>query len=512
MKRRTTFMVMALAAMFAFSTPAEAQFGLGKLARKARKAVGLQTQQDKYEDFREQQQKEEKIRKQKQDSIQAAINSITPTIPQPAKTGALNAIKWGDTKIGTWDPVNLEITFNQTYDEGEFAGQKVSYKLDPATGKWKSKKGTDVGQMSNDGTIISPNLGTIKYDPEKNTVSMNGEVIGKVNLKTAYVFDKTIGSFEGHVSPLLVAFTFHGSLISKKQITDWKEAKLKAEQEAKERAERERQARIEREEALKKEWAALNMEITNSSYSTLGYIRANGEVEDRSHSTLGYIKMNGTVENRSHSTLGYVKDNGEVENSSHSTIGYYRNGCFEDRSHSTIGYFRNGDVENRSHSTIGKIKGGSNNTIVAAAFYFFYFKDQIPTTSSSSYSSSSSSSSSSSKQSVELFRRGSQFGEIRPNGDIYMSGTKRGEVRSSGDIYVNGSSRGEVRSNGDIYKNGSKMGEVRSNGEIYINGSRKGEVRSNGDIYINGSCVGEARHMTSSDVRAVAVIYFFEFY
>ena len=496
MKRRTTFLGVALVAMFALSTPAEAQWG--SLLNKARKAAGIKTKQEKAQDEA----------KRRQDSIQTAIKSITPTIPQPAKTGAPNAIKWGDTKIGEWDPVKLEITFNQTYDEGEFAGQKVSYKLDPNTGIWTSKKGTNVGQMSNDGTIISPNLGTLKFDPEKCTVSLDGEVIGKTNLKTAYAFDRTIGSFEGHVSPLLVAFTFHGSLISKKQVTEWKEAKLKAQQEAQERAERERQARIEREEALKKEWAALNMEITNSSYSTLGYIRANGVVENRSHSTIGYIKTNGTVENSSHSTIGYVKDNGEVENSSHSTIGYYRNGCFEDRSHSTIGYFRSGDVENRSHSTIGKIRGGSNNTVVAAAFYFFYFKDQIPAASSSSYSSSSSSS----KQTVELYRRGSKFGEIRPNGDIYMSGSKRGEVRSNGDIYVNGSSRGEARSNGDIYKNGSKMGEVRSNGDIYINGSKKGEVRSNGDIYINGSCVGEARHMTSSDIRAVAVIYFFEFY
>lgn len=117
---------MALAAMFAFSTPAEAQFGLGKLARKARKAVGLQTNQDKYEEYREQQAKEEKERKRKNDSIQLAIKDITPTIPQPAAKGALNTIRWGKTAIGTWDPVNLEITFNKTYDEGEFAGQKVS--------------------------------------------------------------------------------------------------------------------------------------------------------------------------------------------------------------------------------------------------------------------------------------------------------------------------------------------------------------------------------------------------
>ena len=170
-------LVMALAAMFAFSTPAEAQFGLGKLARKARKAVGLQTNQDKYEEYREQQAKEEKERKRKNDSIQLAIKDITPTIPQPAAKGALNTIRWGKTAIGTWDPVNLEITFNKTYDEGEFAGQKVSYKLDPATGKWTAKNGTPKGSISNDGTIESPNLGTIKFDPKTNKVSMDGSVI-----------------------------------------------------------------------------------------------------------------------------------------------------------------------------------------------------------------------------------------------------------------------------------------------------------------------------------------------
>ena len=478
---------MALAAMFALSTPAEAQWG--SLLNKARKAAGIKTKQEKAQDEA----------KRRQDSIQTAIKSITPTIPQPAKTGAPNAIKWGDTKIGEWDPVKLEITFNQTYDEGELAGQKVSYKLDPTTGIWTSKKGTNVGQMSNDGTIQSPNLGTLKYDPEKNTVSMDGEVIGKVNLKTAYAFDRTIGSFEGHVSPLLVAFTFHGSLISKKQVTEWKEAKLKAEQEAKERAERERQARIEREEALKKEWAALNMEITTSTNSTLGYIRANGVVENSNHSTIGYIKTSGEVENGNHSTLGYIRDNGEVENSYHSTIGYYRNGCFEDSYHSTAGYFRNGDVENGSHSTVGKIRGGSNKTIVAAAVYFFFFKDKIQSNRISSGG-----------RDCELYRSGSKFGEIRSNGDVYIGGSQKGQLRSNGDIYVGGSCRGEIRSSGDIYKSGSKVGEVRSSGDVYENGSKVGEVRSNGDVYRNGSKIGEARSM--GDAKKVAVIYFFGFF
>lgn len=66
MKQTLKVSVMALVAMFAFSTVADAQFGLGKLVNKARKSVGLQTKQEK-----------------RQDSIQTAIQSITPTIPQP---------------------------------------------------------------------------------------------------------------------------------------------------------------------------------------------------------------------------------------------------------------------------------------------------------------------------------------------------------------------------------------------------------------------------------------------
>lgn len=361
MKRKSTFLIMALVGMFAFSTPAEAQWG--SLLNKARKAAGIKTKQEKAVD----------AEKHRQDSIQEAIRSITPTIPQPAKSGAPIAIKWQNTQIGTWDPVKLEITFNKTYEEGELAGQKVSYKLDPSTGVWTSKKGTNVGQMSNDGTIISPNLGTIQFDPEKCTITMDGAVIGKANLKNAYVYDVQIGGFEGHVSPLLVAYTFHGVLISRNQVAEWKEAKLKAEQAARERAEKERIARASRPQ-----------------------------------------------------------------------------------------------------------------------------------------SSSNSSSSSSSSREVKLYRGGSQFGELRANGDVYIGGSCKGELRSNGDIYVGGSCKGEIRSNGAIYKGGSQIGEVRSNGDVYERGSKIGEVRSNGAIYRNGSQIGEARNM--GDPKKAAVIYFFGFF
>ena len=486
MKHSTKFLGLALVAMFAFSTPAEAQWG--SLLNKARKAAGIKTKQEKAAD-RE---------KHRRDSIQEAIKSITPTVPQPAATGALNTIRWGKTAIGTWDPVNLEITFNQTYDEGEFAGQKVSYKLDPATGKWTSKNGTPKGSISNDGTIESPNLGTLKFDTKTNKVYLDGDVIGEASMLKAVSFGHEIGSFDGHVSPLLVAYTFHGALISKNQVVEWKEAQAKAAAEAAARAERERQERIAREEALKKEWAALNVEISGSNYSTLGYIKSNGTVENSSHSTIGYIRTNGTVENSSHSTIGYVRSNGEVENSSHSTIGYYRSGCFENSSHSTIGYFRNGDIENSSHSTIGRLRGTNNSTVIAAAFYFFYFKDKVVQSSSSS------------SDATALYRSGSQFGELRSNGAVYIGGSQRGEIRSNGDIYVGGSCKGEIRSNGAIYKSGSQVGEVRSNGDVYEGGRQIGEIRSSGAVYRSGSQIGEARNMR--DPKKVAVIYFFGFF
>ena len=484
MKRRNLFFGMALVAMFAFSTPADAQWG--SLINKARKAAGIKTKSEKAAE-REQ---------QRRDSIQAAIKSITPTVPQPAATGALNTIRWGKTAIGTWDPVNLEITFNQTYDEGEFAGQKVSYKLDPATGKWTAKNGTPKGSINNDGTIESPNLGTLKFDTKTNKVYLDGDVIGEAGMQKAVSFGHEIGSFEGHVSPLLVAYTFHGALISKNQVDEWKAAQAKAAAEAAARAERERQERIAREEALKKEWAELNAEVTNSSYSTMGYIRSNGTVENSSHSTIGYIKYDGTVENSSHSTIGYVRSNGEVENSSHSTIGYYRSGCFENSSHSTIGYFRGGDIENSSHSTIGKLRGTSNSTVVAAAFYFFFFKDKVVQSSSSSSSD------------TELWRNGSQFGSLKSNGDIYMGGSYRGRITSSGDIYVGGSCKGQIRGN-EIWKDGKYVGKV-SSGDVYIDGSRVGEVKSNGDIYRSGSNIGRVTNLR--DPNKVAVIYFFGFY
>lgn len=355
--------MMALVAMFAFSTAADAQFSIN--LNKARKALGIKTKKEK------------------------AMDALKPTIPQPDKKGKPVTIKWMNKKVGEWDPATLMLVFNDTYDEsaGEYAGQHITFMLDPATGKWTNIAGRPAGQMSNDGTLETPNLGTIKFNPKTNEVSMDGEVIGSATINEASCYGTTFSSFDGYVSPLLVAYTTFGVMVSKDQIGRFKLLQQQAKAEAAARAAKERELVAAR--------AASSSRVSSSS---------------------------------------------------------------------------------------------------------------------SSSSNSSSSSSSSSKQSIELYRSGSRFGEIRPNGDIYISGSRVGEARSNGDIYVNGSNRGEVRSNGDVYKSGRRVGEIRSNGEIYLDGRRVGEVRSNGDVYLDGRCVGNARNMTSSDVKTVAAIYFFNFF
>ena len=368
MKLRARISMVAVAAMFAFSTTADAQFGLDKLARKARKAIGIETQQDKYNDYLDEQAKQEKERKRKQDSIRAVINNITPTIPQPAAEGtAPVAIKWGSTQIGTWDPVKLEIEFNKTYDEGEYAGQRVKYILDPATGQWKSLKGTAVGSMSNDGTIVSPNLGTIKLNTQTNKVVRNGEVIGDVTMLKASSFGTTIGSFETHVSPLLMAFTFHGSLISEKQVADWKAAKQKREAAEAERIRAAREAAARAPKTSTSGGGSMDLWYNGSRF---GEIRSNGEVWING-SRKGEIRSNGEIWVNG-SRKGEVRSNGEVWKNG-SRIGEVRSNGEVWINGSRIGEVRsNGEVW-KNGSRIGEARNMSNARKVAIIYFYDFY-------------------------------------------------------------------------------------------------------------------------------------------
>ena len=75
MNRKTSFIALALVAMFACSTPAQAQWG--GLLNKARKAAGIKTKQEKAVEAEQ----------QRKDSVAKAAAAITTTIPQAAESG-----------------------------------------------------------------------------------------------------------------------------------------------------------------------------------------------------------------------------------------------------------------------------------------------------------------------------------------------------------------------------------------------------------------------------------------
>lgn len=205
---------------------------------------------------------------------------------------------------------------------------------------------------------------------------MDGEVIGRVTKLRASCYGTDFGQLEGHVSPLLVAYIFHGALISKNQVQGWKEAEAKRAEEAKARAAKEKEERAARLEAAKKEWAELNVTIEDGSFRTIGRIKSNGTIEDGSFRTIGRVRQDGTVEDGSFRTIGRINSNGTVEDGSFRTIGRFDGRLFEDGSFRTVGRMSGSTVEDDSFRTIGRIKGTSNKTLLAACFYFFYFKAQ----------------------------------------------------------------------------------------------------------------------------------------
>lgn len=370
MKLSTKIMMLALVALFAVSTPADAQFG--SLIKGARKTLGIKTKKEKAQEAAL------KDAQRRQDSIQTVVKSITPTIPQPAPEGTrlINILWQGKTKIATWDPVRLEITFNKKYDDGALAGQDIKYILDPITGVVKSSLGNEVGCLSNDGTVVTSKLGTLNYDAQTNKVSFNGEVIGEATMQKATCYHMTVGTFDGHVSPLLTTFALIGALLSPEQVADIHAEKVKLDQEKAAREEKARQERAAREEAQRKEWENLNCEIMASNGITLGYVRSNGVVENRSHLTIGYIKPNGVIEGSNHITIGYVSGN-TVEKSNRITLGYFDGRTFEKSNRITCGYYNSGTFEASNRITIGRFSGKYNHTVIAACFFFFFFPDQV---------------------------------------------------------------------------------------------------------------------------------------
>ena len=222
MKRRTIFkaLVALMVIMLGANFNAEAQFGIINAIDKAAK---------KNKAKKEQAAQEQKI------ADQNAKWELA--IPQPGESGTiLFSVRNGSINEGIcmYDPSKLELTMSTT--RGGNTGGAV-YKIDPATGKVTDKNGVSKGSMSADGTIESPNLGTIKLSAltttdvtgnsatgfkkiDKTTgysVSGKGTKLGTVTLKS--VSGMVTGDVTAEVNPLLVAYVFYGLSMTEKELT-----------------------------------------------------------------------------------------------------------------------------------------------------------------------------------------------------------------------------------------------------------------------------------------------------
>ena len=292
MKTTLKITVMLLVAMFAFSTPADAQFGsLNAL----RKQMGIKTKKEK----------------QQEKALEEAPRADAKPID----------VKWNKNKVGQWDPATLKLTFDMTYDEGEYAGKNIQYQLDPQTGKWTNIAGNVVGQMSNDGTMETPNLGTLKLNTQNNKVVWNGEVIGEATKTSAICYGTKMGEFSDYVSPLLMAYVVHGTMLSKDQVGKLKILK----QQADEKAAAEAKAR---QEAAKK---AAAQSSNGPKYKVLYYngkkceIDSNGKIIS-GYNGIGWLSGNRITRFSSGNIVGEIRSDGTIRTLIGNTIGEVRNG------------------------------------------------------------------------------------------------------------------------------------------------------------------------------------------
>ena len=190
----TFFKVMALIAiMFGVSFNAEAQL-LGGIA----KAIKNKSQQSKQEKAME-----------------------TPTgDAKDAKNGpaTFSVGRDGELQACTWNPETLEITMLC-----DIAGNKKGdvIKYDPSTGKFTNNRGEYKGSMSEEGTIESIHIGTMKFvvktygNTTKYTVNKDGKQIGNLTADH-FVSLAIMGPYTGNPSRLLTAYVYYGLLLDKR--------------------------------------------------------------------------------------------------------------------------------------------------------------------------------------------------------------------------------------------------------------------------------------------------------
>ncbi|MBR2104194.1 MAG: hypothetical protein IJ933_02800 [Bacteroidales bacterium] len=233
MKNLIKIAVLLLVAMFTFNTAAEAQFGLINKALSAPSKKKAKNEK-------------ERVMNEAHEKFAAQQEQMKLAIPQPDAEGKERLFSIDGKGICSWNSATLELTI-LTDRAGNTPGSV--YKLDPATGKFTDKNGASKGSINADGTIESPNLGTLKlivkiedafinYNdlvPNHGIIGLtdfraqridsytvrgtiNGKAdskIGKVVNNRAYSSDY-IGNVvvQGAVNPLLMAYVAYGIMLS----------------------------------------------------------------------------------------------------------------------------------------------------------------------------------------------------------------------------------------------------------------------------------------------------------
>ena len=165
MKQSIKISVMALVAMFAFNTVADAQFG--SLLKKAKQAAQKVTGSDD-------------VSKNKKE-IPEQIGKLKAQIPQKGNTP--NALfSWDGVGIASWDGAKNELTV--LIDKNGFKPGTV-LKVDQGNGKITDASGKDMGSISAI-AVVSPTMGTLNLDPVEGnyTLSVNPKVESMTALRS----------------------------------------------------------------------------------------------------------------------------------------------------------------------------------------------------------------------------------------------------------------------------------------------------------------------------------------
>ena len=238
--RKTIFtaLIALLVLMMGVNFDAEAQ--LGGLLNKAKNKVTGGSKADK---------EKQRVIDEAKEKFAAQQAMLQLAIPQPDAEKKVCLFSVEGTGLCSWNPATLELTI--TANRGGNTPGSV-YKLDPATGKFTDNNGAPKGSISADGTIESPNLGTLKLNAKIikrevyynefvpnhgiigltsfradciDSYTVSGTINGKDTKLGSVIVNRAYGSdyignvvVNSAVNPLLMAYVTYGLMLSNEGI------------------------------------------------------------------------------------------------------------------------------------------------------------------------------------------------------------------------------------------------------------------------------------------------------